>query len=97
MAYIATHWTQERAKEWAKESGETLEIEDMYEEEKCKRAIKALRLSENETKEELIGFIMLLFGNESRFSKEEYREQIIQPHCNWIFSAAGIRSRFKNF
>ena len=68
LVYIATFWMQEQEQDWS------LRIIGMaragvFDEKTTKRAAKALRECEDESKPELIGFITLLFGYESRLTK----------------------------
>jgi hypothetical protein len=100
--FIATQWTQDRAALWISnrkraDPGFKWSVENKYEESLVRRAIKAMRLSEEEDKPELTGFIMLLFGYESKLTRAEYDEHIQEDKCIWVFSAAEIRERFANF
>ena len=92
IVYMATYWTEKQAKELSSYESSQFPDEDLV-----NRAIKAMRLSEEEDKPELTGFILLLFGYESRMSKEEYDEAIILPKVNWVFSGEQIRDRFTGF
>jgi len=55
------------------------------------------RLSEEEDKTELTGFLMLLFGYEAKYTYAEFIEHVSQENCNWIFDPVSIRKRFEPF
>jgi len=74
-----------------------VEIPKTYDEDLTKRAVIACRLSEEEDKPELTGFIQLLFGTESKLSREDYEEHITRDECTWVFSPATIRHRMTPF
>ena len=56
-----------------------------------------MRLNEDEDDPELTGFIHLLFGYESKFTKEEYMERIANENIQWVFDSFTIRKRFSKF
>ena len=97
MVYIATQWTQDNATVYGKTHNFKQEVPQKYVEATTRRAIKAFRLSEEEDKVEHTGFLMLLFGYESRLSRDDYLNQIVRPDCNWIFTPEGIRHRITHF
>lgn len=94
LVYLASFWTQEQAKR-SPLVNDT--IEEHYEETLTNRAIKAFRLSEEEDNVEHMGFIMRLFGYESRLSKEDYLHAICEVKCNFVFNASGIRENLSHF
>ena len=68
LVYIATFWMQEQEKDWSLRNLGMARA-GVFDEKTTKRAAKALRECEDESKPELIGFITLLFGYESRLSR----------------------------
>lgn len=71
MFYLATYWTHKQATAWAITQKDMTAIDTKYSDEAlCKRAIVAMRMSEDEPDHR--GFLDLLFGHESTLSKEEF-------------------------
>ena len=52
-----------------------------------------MRTSEEEDIEHKTGFIMLLFGYETRMKKDDFIEELKQPKANWIFDSEQVRHR----
>jgi len=94
LIFIASEWTQVQAKAC---KSLTIDVPEVYEGELTKRAIKAFRLSEEEDNLDHMGFIMRLFGYESRLDKEDYNQAICDPKCNWIFQAEKVREHLAHF
>lgn len=61
------------------------------------RAIKALQESEEDEDQELNGFINMCFGNESRYSKQEFIDRVCEPEMNWVFDSTQFRNRLEPF
>ena len=56
-----------------------------------------MRLSEEEEDEHKKGFLMLVYGYESRLDREEFLEELKLPKANWIFESDKVRHRLKHF
>uniref|UniRef100_A0A7S3CSH0 Uncharacterized protein n=1 Tax=Strombidium rassoulzadegani TaxID=1082188 RepID=A0A7S3CSH0_9SPIT len=89
LCYLATVWTAQQGQR------EGINCKQ-YDEEETSKAIKAMRLSELEEPEK-VGFIMLVFGYDSKVSKEDFLNVLSQSKCSWVFRPLKIRERLETF
>ena len=56
-----------------------------------------MRVSEVEDPPHLSGFYWHLFGYDSKLSKEEFLDRVVNSECNWIFDAKQLRIKMNGF
>uniref|UniRef100_A0A7S3IFY6 Uncharacterized protein n=1 Tax=Strombidium inclinatum TaxID=197538 RepID=A0A7S3IFY6_9SPIT len=90
MCYLATVFTVDQAMQQGINT-------KSYDEDLTKRGIKGMRISEIEDPPAHMGFIMQVFGYESRLDRDAFFATVIDKNCNWVFQANKIRERLVPF